>query len=59
MKITVAMGSVKSSAPVATIIGLAWQRLNVAMGAVMASTRCYCDIYVKIWRLLLSFTKRD
>jgi hypothetical protein len=34
--------------PVATVVGSAWQQLNVATGAVMASTHCYCDICVKI-----------
>jgi hypothetical protein len=57
MKITVATGSVKSSTPVATVIGPAWQRLNIATGVVTASTRCYCDICVKIWCILLPFTK--
>jgi hypothetical protein len=44
----VVTGSVKSSVPVATVIGPAWQQLNVAMGAVTASAHCYCDICVKI-----------
>jgi hypothetical protein len=59
MKITVATGSVKSFAPIATLTRPAWQRLNIATGAVMTSTRCYGDICVKIWCLLLAFTKRD
>jgi hypothetical protein len=59
LKITVAMGPVKSSTPVATVIRPAWQQLNIATGAVMASARCYCDICVKIWRILLPFPKRD
>jgi hypothetical protein len=59
MKIIVATGSVKSSTPVATMIRTTWQRLNIATGAVMASTRCYYDICVQIWHLLLPFTKID
>jgi hypothetical protein len=59
MKIIVATGSVKSYMPVATMIGPAWQRLNVAKGVVMTSACCYCDICVKIWRILLHFTKID
>jgi hypothetical protein len=55
----VATGSVKSSAPVVTVIGSTWQRLNVATGTVTASAYCYYDICVKIWCLLLPFTKRD
>jgi hypothetical protein len=53
------MGLVKSSTPIAIAIGPAWQRLNVAASVVTASTHCYCDICVKIWRILLPFIKRD
>jgi hypothetical protein len=59
MKITVATGLVKSSAPVATVIRSTWQWLDVATGAVMALARCYCDICVEIWHLLIPFTKID
>jgi hypothetical protein len=59
MKIIVTTGSVKSSSPIATVIKPTWQQLNVAMGAVMTSTRCYCDICVKIRHLLLPFTTTD
>jgi hypothetical protein len=48
IKITVATGVVKSSTPVAIVIGPAWQRLNIAMDGLTASARCYCDICVKI-----------
>jgi hypothetical protein len=56
IKITVATGTVKSSAPVAVVIGSAWQRLNVAMGGLTASTCWYCDICVKINMVHLPFT---
>jgi hypothetical protein len=42
---------------VATMIGPTWQRLNVATGAVTASTHCYYNICVKIWHCLLPFKK--
>jgi hypothetical protein len=47
----VATSSVKSSAPIATLIGPAWQRLNVDTGKVMGAARCYCDICEKIWHI--------
>jgi hypothetical protein len=56
IKITVATGVVKSSAPVAIVIGPAWQRLNIAMDGLTASARCYCDICVKINMVCLHFT---
>jgi hypothetical protein len=59
MKITVATGSVKSSMPIATVIGPDWQRLNVATGTVTTSAHYYYVICVKIWRLSLPYTKRD
>jgi hypothetical protein len=60
MKIIVATGAVKLIAPIATMIGPVWQQLNIAMGALMASARSYCNISMKIWHvsLLLPFTKR-
>jgi hypothetical protein len=58
---SVATFMMKSSAPIATVIGPAWQWLNIVMGVVTASARCYYDICVKIWcvSLLLPLTKRD
>jgi hypothetical protein len=55
-KLTVATGAVKSSTPVAIVIGPTWQRLNVAMGVLTVSARCYCDICVKINMAHLPFT---
>jgi hypothetical protein len=52
----VATGTMKSSAPVAIVIGPAWQRLNVAIGMLMTSACCYCDICVKINMARLPFT---
>jgi hypothetical protein len=56
MKITVATGAVKSSAPIAIVIRPAWQRLNIAAGVLTTSTGCYYDICVKINMVHLSFT---
>jgi hypothetical protein len=56
MKITVATGVVKSSMPVATMIGPAWHRSNVVTGALMASTHCYCNICMKINMACFPFT---
>jgi hypothetical protein len=40
---SVAIGAV-SQPPVATVIGPAWQRLNIAMVAVTTSAHCYCGL---------------
>jgi hypothetical protein len=56
MKLTVATGAMKSSGPIAIVIGPTWQWLKVARGALTTSTRCYCDICVKFNMAHLPFT---
>jgi hypothetical protein len=42
---------------IATVIGPAWQRLNVATSMVTASARCYYDLLLHIERYMISTTK--
>jgi hypothetical protein len=42
---------------IATMIGPAWQRLNVATSMVTASARCYYDLLLHIERYMISTTK--
>jgi hypothetical protein len=45
------------SAPIATMIGPAWQQLNVAMSMVTTSAHCYYGLLLHIETCMISTTK--